>query len=548
LIGAITLLALIFALKAQPTEATIEPAPTVAAPVPASNLLDQARLGTWSVPGRAVPPVVSQGYKISKPREVGGFQESDFVYANGKYYLFSTSSQDPAWTDVYVGDTPEALLKGPPAFTHVAPVRYPTVVKDGDTWHIWGVNPTKTAGQKWTEHWTTTNADPTGFVYTDTPFSGPNNPVMVDFAVRKHPTNGNWYGVGFETWFGAPLLLASAPAASGPWTKLNYLPARKEGGIFGDTGAPPWATFSRPDPNIAFTGDGLAWVFFTGKPNRTDLSRAIWRAGIVQVDLATGKATGTAVVLYDPEAHVDLPFQGASDLNLVSVPGQQSSIFAYAASADYPLAVLDLPANATLPAGLTSTDLVRLDMEQGFDPAVGMSPDVMRSPYRWGSNGLDVAGNYGGAAGYLASAYLADLSFKVDFTPRAINAGSLNVVAHIGAAGTVTSTGTGIGVRIDGADANNYITAIITGTDKSVIRLNSRIGALPNTRYSVELKRTGSDITLLVNGFATNATGSSVLTGLEGWSLAAQQPINRPPLFPFQGTIHSFVVTGIGIP
>ena len=92
-----------------------------------SSLLDRARLGTWRLPAQANPP-----------RTAHGFQESDFIYANGKYYLFSTSSQDPAWVDVYVGDTPEQLVQRPPAFTHVAPIRYPTIVKDGNAWHMWG--------------------------------------------------------------------------------------------------------------------------------------------------------------------------------------------------------------------------------------------------------------------------------------------------------------------------------------------------------------------------------------------------------------------------
>src|SRR5436305_1405625 len=163
-----------------------------------SSLLDRARLGTWTLPVHADPPFL-------KPT---GYQESDFIYANGKYYLFATGSQDPAWVDVYVGNTPEQLVHRPPTFSHVAPIRYPTVVKDGNTWHMWGVFP----GHKWTEHWVSTNADPTGFIYADSPFpSGAKNDYpVVDFAVRKHPTNGYWYGVGFETSYNAPVLLVRA--------------------------------------------------------------------------------------------------------------------------------------------------------------------------------------------------------------------------------------------------------------------------------------------------------------------------------------------------
>jgi hypothetical protein len=75
------------------------------------TLLDEARLATWYSPAEADPPVVSHGYQGTD--SVNGFQESDIIYVDGKYYLFSTSSQAPAWVDVYVGNTPEELVKGP---------------------------------------------------------------------------------------------------------------------------------------------------------------------------------------------------------------------------------------------------------------------------------------------------------------------------------------------------------------------------------------------------------------------------------------------------
>src|SRR5205823_2066615 len=174
-------------------------------------------------------------------------------------------------------------------FTHVAPIRYPTVVKDGNTWHMWGVNPP----HKWTEHWTSTNADPTGFVYSDSPYLPADRTniglPMVDFAARKHPTNGYWYGIGFETSYNAPLTLSRASNPNGPWERLNY---NKRScfncGLFSDTGSPPWASAARPDPNLAFTPDGRAWVFFTGNAPTTPLRPTLThRAGIVEVDLDT---------------------------------------------------------------------------------------------------------------------------------------------------------------------------------------------------------------------------------------------------------------------
>lgn len=63
----------------------------------------------------------------------------------------------------------------------------------------------------------------------------------------------------------------------------------------------------------------------------------------------------------------------------------------------------------------------------------------------------------------------------------------------------------------------------------------------------MELQRTGAAITLTINGeVAANATGDAVLSGLEAWSLAARQTISLPPYYPFQGTIHKFVMTSKG--
>ncbi len=509
-----------------------------------NSLLDRARLGTWYLPARAIPPIIGHGYDPSGPNNANGYQESDFIYSNGKYYLFATGSEEPARIDVYVGDTPEDLVKGPPAFSQVAPIRYPTVVKDGDTWHMWGVNPTK----KWTEHWVSTNADPTGFVFADAAFPGSSDAPMVDFAVRKHPTNGYWYAVGFETWNNSPLLLARASSPSGPWEKLNYKPGSYHDcgcGVFGDTGAPPWANASRPDPNLAFTPDGRSWIFFTGKSTTLEPPEVTWRGGIVEVDINTGKAIGNPVVLFDPEAHRDLAITGASDLNLVSVPGQHDRIFAQTDSAVYPLAILDLPDRVTPTDGRTSTDLVRLDMTRGFGVALGITPVILQTPYEWESGGLVVGANDGGVASYLAGAYLTDLTFKVDFTPAEINQGAINAVAHIG--GPNYNMGPGITVQIDATGDNPSIKARIMGSDGATATLNSGVIAKPGTRYSVVLQRVGSTVTLMVNG-ATKAKADqgSVLSGLYEWSLANERTMMQPARYPFEGTIHSFVVTGGG--
>jgi hypothetical protein len=174
-----------------------------------------------------------------------------------------------------------------------------------------------------------------------------------------------------------------------------------------------------------------------------------------------------------------------------------------------------------------------------------MTPAIVESPYRWDAEGLDVSASadYGGATGYLASAYLADLTFEIDFTPVAISMGSAHVVGHIG--GPDYDFGPGITVEIDAANGDPYIMARIVGNDNSNTVLNSGVVAWPYARYSVVLERSGLEVTLKVNGAErARATQGSVLTGLDEWSLGAQQTMTQTSRFSFQGFIHSFAVVG----
>ncbi len=526
----------------------------VSPPTPAQDgsLLDRARQGTWWAPAATTPPASPVGY-----------QESDFLYLNGQYYLFATGSQDPAWVDVYVGTTPADLVQSKPVFTHVAPLRYPTVVKDGVTWHMWGVNPP----QKWTEHWVSHQADPTGFVYADSPFQVTTPPwgagfrgaefldpivravstsPVVDFAVRRHPTDGYWYGVGFEIEDNAPLLLTRAAAPYGPWERLNYVPSSRAGGVFGDTGAPPWANAARPDPNLVFTAEDRAWILFTGRPQTQQPPPVRYRSGIVEVDVTTGKALGNPVVLFDPPARATSPFPLASDLSFVpGPPGQPDRIFGYTGNPQYPLAVLDVPAVAAPADGRTTADLVRLDTSRGWGVAAGITPAIARAPYQWTASGLEVPTEEGWVGSYLAGASLADFTVTVDFTPTRINEAIRNTVAYLG--GPDYDAGAALSVQLDPTAEGATITAHLWDSTGSSMTLDSGVIPDANTEYVVVVRRVGARVTLTVNGTArATAPAAWPLTDLESWSLTAEATLTQAPRYPFQGTIHAFVVTGSG--
>lgn len=526
-----------------PLQPSLSPSPQ---PPQAAALLDRARLGTWYAPAAISPPASPVGY-----------QESDFLYLDGQYYLFATGSQDPAWVDVYIGETPEDLVQSKPAFTHVAPIRYPTVVKEGDTWHMWGVNPPK----KWTEHWISHEATPTGFVYADSPFLLPppaqregttkiyplkvSNSPVVDFAVRHNPADGYWYGVGFEIQDNAPLLLTRAAAPGGPWERLNYVPDSREGGVFGDMGAPPWANAARPDPNLAFTADGRAWIFFTGRPQIQQPPTVRYRSGVVEVDVTTGKALGNPVVLFDPPLQTNVPFPLATDLNFVSAPGQPDRLFGYTGNPLYPLAVLDVPDDVTPDDGRTAADLVRLDTGRGFGVAAGITPITPRRPVQWGEAGMKVRADDEGVLSYLDAAYLGDFTVAVAFTAAQSSDTGPSTIAYLG--GPDYNTGAALSVQIARTAGVPTITAHLRGSDNSMITLDSGISPLPHTAYAVIVRRTGDKVTLAVNGSVqATARYPMPLTGLEAWSLAAEATLTQKTRYPFQGTIHSFTVTGSG--
>jgi hypothetical protein len=162
----------------------------------------------------------------------------------------------------------------------------------------------------------------------------------------------------------------------------------------------------------------------------------------------------------------------------------------------------------------------------------------------------------GGVGGYLASASLADLTFHVAFTPWQINPGAVNTVAFIGGpSGCCLIPGkaevkadrqsAALSVQIDATGTLPYVAATVRGNDGTTITLTSRVQAVVNHQYTVLVRRTGSRMTLEVNGyFQTEASYGVPLTGLESWSLAAEATLTPPASHPFQGVIRSFEVEG----
>lgn len=491
------------------------------------SLLDRARLHGWR----------DLGYLHN-----AAFRESDITYdtVTGKYYVFSTGSYTGTGAVyMYVASTPEDLVAATPITVAVGV--YPSIVKDPTTgyWHLYAEKFTNGVIQ----HFISTSApdSPTSFELQPAPI----NFQVIDTQVRKHPMNGKWYAVGFPTGNNQPLtiLWANGPngGANGLWTPL--------GEVFADTQPPPWAGFARPDPNLAFTSDGRAWVFFTGNAQ----SPIVHRSAVVEVDLSTGKAKGSAVALSSGAGTDPLPgwYDGAnlSDLNLVSVPNQPDRIFAFSCDGPGPYfgtldmhwGVMDLDPIIAPSDGRASTDLVRLDGSLGFDTAAGIQATLLGDS-SWSSAGLIVDSNNGGAYSYLAAAKLGDLTETVDFTVSSIRAGAINEIANIG--GHDYTHPPGIDIQID---ANGEIVAVVTGSDTATVTLHSGTTAQVGGRYLLSVHRVGSTLALSLNGTVKDTQSfGSVMGDLEGWSLGAQARITQAARYPFSGTIHSFLVVGTG--
>ena len=498
-------------------------APTTFDDLTTPSLLDRARLHTW--------------------RDLGAlhntaFRESDITYdvATGKYYVFSTGSYTGTGSVyMYVAEKPEDLVYSTPIT--VAAGVYPSIVKDPTTghWHLYAENFLTGAVRHFVS--TSTPNSESSFVLQTAPIDF----GLVDVQVRKHPTNGRWYAVGFGIGNNQPLTIkwSNGPngGAEGAWTTL--------GEVFADGGPPPWASFARPDPNLAFTADGRAWVFFTGNAQ----SPVFHRPAVVELDLATGRAIGSAVAISAGTGPDPIPGwnngENLSDLNFVSVPGQPDRIFGFSCDGPGPYintldmnwGVMDLDPIVEPSDGRTSADLVRLGTENGFDVAAGIQATLLGES-AWSTEGLVVSPGSGGAYSYLNLATMSDFTETVDFTPSSITAGAINEVANIG--GHDYTLPPGIDVQID---ANGRIVAVVTGSDYATITLDSGTAAQAGTRYSVVVRRMNGDLTLTING-ALKATGSfgSVLEDLEQWSLGAQARITQQARYPFSGTVHSFTV------
>lgn len=474
------------------------------------SLLDRARLA---------PGFRNLGYLTSN-----AFREADIVHDGTDYHVFNTHVFETENTAHRSASTLEGIVGATPT-TAIAPVKYPTVVKEGAAWHLWGTI-TSPVG---TVHYTATS--PAGpYTYSDTV-----NIVLIDVSIRKHPTNGYWYGVGFEGYLDSPMQLVRATSPDGPWTDM--------GDVFADAGEPAWSTYSRPDPTLAFTG-GRSYLLFGGFPSVS----LPYKFGIVELDIDTGRVKGSAVVHYDERdawQHV-----GLGDHTFLAVEGQPDRIFSFVndggVTADYAWGVMELPEYPPLKDGRRHDDVVRLDMSRGFDLAANLRPTT-RSNTAWQSEGLEITVAGGGAYGFAAAANLTDFMMLVAFTPTAITGGADNVIGSVCVETSFVNPGR-LQVHID---TTGKIAAKVQGADAVTTTLTSATTAVVGTRYDVVFRKQGGEVKLWINGVLADTdthAASSVLTNLYVWSVGNETYTSFGTRYPYVGTIHAFNVVGSALP
>lgn len=481
------------------------------------SLLDRARLA---------PGFRNLGYLTSN-----AFREADIVHDGTDYHVFNTHVFETENTAHRSASTPEGIVGATPT-TAIAPVKYPSVVKEGAAWHLWGTI-TSPVG---TVHYTATAA---AGPYT---FSDTVTIALIDMSIRKHPTNGYWYGVGFPSGTDTPMTLIRATSPDGPWTDL--------GDVFTDAGEPPWASYSRPDPTLAFTG-GRSYLLFGGFPAAAEP----YKFGIVELNIDTGRVKGSAVSHYDERdawQHV-----GLGDHTFLEVVGQPDRIFSFVndggVTADYAWGVMELPEYPALEDGRRHDDVVRLDMARGFDVAANLRPTT-RGDTVWRPEGVEITAlvaspDCGGAHGYAAVANLTDFTMQAAFTPKIITASAVNMVGEV----CVETSGLFAGRIHIHIDTTGKIAAYVQSSDASptTTTLTSTTTAVVGTRYDVVFRKQGSEVKLWINGVLADTdthAASEVLTGLYFWSVGAEVYINDDARYPYVGTIHTFNVVGSALP
>lgn len=482
-------------------------------PPPGVSLLDRARL--------------APGFRNLGSLTSNAFREADIVWDGTDYHVFSTHIYETENTAHRSASTPEGIVGATPT-TAIAPVKYPTVVLDDSTWHLWGTI-TSPVG---TVHYTASAPDGP---YT---FSDTVTIALIDMSIRKHPTNGYWYGVGFANGTDTAMQLVRAESPAGPWTDL--------GDVFADAGEPGWASYSRPDPTLAFTG-GRSYLLFGGFP-AAGLHLGF---GMIELNIDTARVKGSAIMHYS-EKDAWQPGNGLNDHTFLAVEGQPDRIFGFVnanAAGDFPWGVMELPEYPALEDGRRHDDVVRLDMARGFDLAANLRP-VTRANAVWRPEGIEITSLGGvdhGAHGYVTVGNLTDFTMLAAFTPSAVTASATNIVGEV----CVETSGLFAGRIHIHIDSTGKIAAKVQGANGTTTTLTSAITAVAGTRYDVVFRKQGDEVKLWINGVLADTdthAASSVLTGLYYWSVGAEIYVDDDSRLPFLGTIHAFNVVGAALP
>jgi hypothetical protein len=454
-----------------------------------------------------------------------GVNEFSLTYVSGTYYLAYDNKTE---TKLRSASTIAGLSAASDS-TPVANGRYPAILFDGSTWHLWVFK----QGSLATEHYTAATFTGT-YTLSDTWTTN-----LADASVTRSPIDGLYYAAYKEV-TSAPheigVMWATNPA--GPWTDLGY--------VFADIGRANWHATEEADPQVIFFG-GRAYVAFAGWDGSQQ------RVGMVEVNPTTMRAFAPAVVLVNPletwqQRNSANKVFSPIFLSLDSQPGRERLYFsqnpgAAGVATGWGYVEVAPPPND----GRRPQDVMRIETATAQDVAAGIRATLHGSP-TLGDNTLTLGAGPAGAYGVAAKQALDDFTLVVEFTPAAIPAGgdyallcrisTQNSAVNPVAAIWIQGTGARIYAEVkNNAGSGNFSQAGATTTITNGVR------------YRATLRKMGTEVRMFLNTVQEfSGTHSGSLTGLTEWTLGNQKGVTMAAAQQFQGTIHRAFCVGEALP
>jgi hypothetical protein len=430
-----------------------------------------------------------------------GINEFDLAFDGSNYYLF-VHDYEVRSVQVRKAASIAGLATAPEVNTGIAGV-YPTVVQDGNTWHMWVWDTAATPDV--TKRYTAAAGDSTNWAFQE----DVNLANVADWHVRKR-MDGTWIASGRAPGFNNRMRILTAPAASGPWTD--------HGAVFDNPAH--WHSKEEADPAV-FEHSGRMYCLFAGYDDIES------RSAIVEIDPSSYRALGPAMVLVEPL----LPWQQRGNSFKVANPvflddGQNLpriyfNHYPSASNINTGWAYLEAAPPLLLPK-LRPKTLFYCEPRLGIERALNMR-------FKRGGNatttinrdgfGFTRGPDSGSICGWLAGGIVNDFELEVVFasTNPALGSGTFQLLARVGRV-NAGITDPAVAIWID--PTGRLLASIHNESSTDNLDITGSTVLAANTRYTARLRKVGNHAQLSLNERVEAAgTHASTVGGLREYSL-----------------------------